>query len=88
MIFNKGMVIRHKKWLDVAYLVRDAMVEFGRYEVHGQWINMGYERTYPITPANLTQVIKIHGDTIDNGDWYACVDPEAKCVRNEKWFRL
>lgn len=85
MIFNRGMIIRHKKWEDVAFRVTDALVEFGRYQVWGQWVNMGQEKTWVITAGSH---IKIQGESVDEGNWYYCLEPSAKCVRKEKWLRF
>lgn len=78
-------VIRHRKWKDVAFKVDMALCEFGRYDIWGQWINLGFEKSWVIYDDVK---ITVMSEELGRGDFLYCCDPEAKCLRYEQWIEI
>lgn len=81
-MFHSGMVITHSKHVDVAFLVYRCVELENTYLLEGSWLNKGFTRTYLIGDS----IITIGKSDVHN--WLYCADPEAKCLRKEKWIRL
>lgn len=79
-----GDIIKHKAFLDVAVqaLVITQSPE-GDLDIGGVWINQGCTNSYYINiPINFI-LKKEH-----IRDWYKCLNPTSKFIRNETWEQL
>lgn len=77
-----GDVIKHKSFLDVAIRVTHVKDNNGVTEVYGYWLNQGFNDTYHMDVTGKYVSLK------NIKDWLICTNPEAKCIRNEKWVEL
>lgn len=84
---RSGDIIKHEKFMDVAVLLTtDPMsLKDGGYHIKGLWMNQAFTSSFIIDPIRqFGKVnIKIKEDRVSR--WSICENPEAKCVRYEKW---
>jgi len=79
----KGATIKHKKYRDVAFQVVRHFDVQGRYlKLKGYWVNQAFVESYVMFDARITIEFK------DLGDWLICQNPNAKCIRYEKWMPI
>lgn len=78
-----GLIIKHPRFMDVALLVHRVRGPYGpnqRMEVIGDWINLGFERSFLIGERQKIRKTKSYFD-----QWQVCLDPELTCLRNARW---
>lgn len=86
MILEK-YIIKHERFLDVAFEVSEVITRQDEYTVRGRWINQGSAESFYIFPINQMDKIKIMKE--DRAKWFKCVDPDAdKCLRKCQWMKL
>ena len=82
-----GNVIKHKKFMDVAFhvgKVRGPYGPNGRVEITGAWINQGYVKSWILC---ITQKL-ILTDAQIKAEWQVCLEPDADCFRHVQWKDL
>lgn len=86
-MIKKGMIIKHDKFMDVAFDVHQVLGPFGSNQylkIKGEWINQGFVKSYYIGER---QVIKVASKNVKH--WSLCLDPnDHACLRNCYWSRL
>lgn len=86
VMIHKGMIIKHWKFMDVAFIVRRVDGPFGSegYRViKGDWVNLGTLQSFNI---GISQRIKIIKKNLDQ--WLYCEDTHLPCLRDSKWSNL
>lgn len=81
MRIRNGNLIRHFKFLDVAFEIFTATESGDEITVHGRWLNQGFVETYELDYPSQTFNIK----KSDMHKWSICTDPKAKCIRYTPW---
>lgn len=79
-------VIKHEKFLDVAFKVHSFKTYGNKIRVKGMWLNQGFEETFIIFDRPTTIMLtkdKLHEWLILNYE-----DKGLKCIRNGRWQRL
>ncbi len=80
MYLTKGDVIKHKNFKDVAIQIQNLSLQNDQLIISGTWLNQGMTKSYNI---NKPALFSIHTSELSN--WFKCINPKAKCIRNEKW---
>lgn len=78
-----GRCIKHKRNLDVCYVITRAFNTGKKHILKGFVVNMAYVESYPMS-VDVKFTIK-HEDI---HDWHFCKDVNAKCLRYCEWARL
>ena len=80
------MIIKHHKFMDVAFQVDHVLGPFGSdqtYKLKGTWVNQGFVNTYFIGHQQ-----KIEIKTADLSHWSYCQDLAPACIRYSPWAAL
>jgi hypothetical protein len=81
------MIIKHKKFMDIAFLVTDKMAFKsypGGYTLFmGEWLNLGFTKSWRLGEH---QTIDITPDKAK--DWLVCDSPDDECLRFSQWSPL
>jgi hypothetical protein len=84
-MIKQGDVIKHQAFMDVAIqiITSNTHPKTGDIEVRGIYLNQGQVETFSINePAHF--IIKKR----NLKNWYKCLKPESKFIRNESWEQL
>lgn len=77
------MIIKHKNFLDVAFLVTDGLWTRDGVQFKGEWLNQGFVSSWPL---GIRGSFNVPVSELIN--WQRCVNPNANCLRYEKWVQL
>ena len=76
-------IIKHERFSDVAVLIEKICKLDHKWKVKGTWINQGFVNTWSL---GIKAKFDIPKEKI--AEWLLCQNPNAQCVRNEKWLSL
>ncbi len=84
---KSGDIIKHKNFMDVAVLLTtDPMpLKAGGYHIKGLWMNQAFTKSFVINPIREYGKVNIKIKPEKLSEWLLCGNPEAECVRYEKW---
>lgn len=85
-MIRKGMIIKHEKFMDVAFKVYKVFGPFGTegyQKVKGEWVNAGYVKSYCL---GITQSFEIERKDLKN--WLFCLEPQSECIRHANWSNI
>lgn len=82
MEVNKGDIIKHGSFMDVALLIKDVnTLNENELTITAVWMNQGMTNTRQLIPVPFQMTI--HKD--DKTLWFKCKNPNAPCIRYEQW---
>lgn len=82
-----GNVIKHSKFMDVAFEVTKVRGPYGpneRIEVSGWWLNQGYVNSWNM---GVHQKLRFTVAQL-KADWSVCMFPHVDCIRDTAWKPL
>lgn len=82
MFLEKGDIIKHGVFMDVALLVDNVFYEGENTKIlYCRWLNQGFNGTFEIAQPVVEIIIYKENMHL----WSRCKNPNATCVRFEKW---
>ena len=75
-----GKIIKHKEFKDVCFEVRKSFDVGHKVKLNGEWINMGFVKSYHIGVRQNLVILKE-----DYSNWLYCVNSQIECLRNAEW---
>lgn len=82
-MIKSGMVIKHRRFMDVAIHVNKVYHFPQGCKIKGEWVNQAFEKTFFM---GMSAKVKIKKE--DLKDWLVCCNTKAECIRYEKWINL
>ncbi len=82
-MIKPNQIIKHIRAMDVCFLVDKVRGPYGpnqRVELTGEWINMGFEKSFLIGERQ-----KIKMTLAKSLEWQICMDPAVECLRYAEW---
>lgn len=83
---RKNDVIKHERFLDVAFKVHSFRIYENTVKIKGVWLNQGFTRTFVIdfTPRTLT----FKKDKLSEWLILHHEDQNLECIRNARWVKV
>lgn len=79
-MIKSGSIIKHRRSMDVAFLVTRVREREGKTEVKGEWLNQGFVSSWTL---GIPQTFKLTTEQIK--EWQTCLNPTLACLRYATW---
>jgi len=85
-----GDIIKHKAYMDVAIqvLFTSTNPENEEIIIKGVWINQGQIQSYYINAYYINEFVERTIQKSQLPNWFKCMKPKSKFIRNEEWKQL